>query len=118
MLVKVGDRWFSPEVGKPIMLVLSKWDKDFISRMAPEATRYATFHDDDPMTAEQCVDWMADIDADAKRKRKPLPVDLDADAKRKRKPLPVEELVGAKHDIVHKTLGIARAAKVAKRKGT
>jgi hypothetical protein len=58
MKVKVGDTWFEPEVGSPVMVVLSDADKLNIANMAPMATKYAEFADTEEMTVEAKLAWM------------------------------------------------------------
>lgn len=58
MRIKIGDTWHEAEPGKAIMVELSDDDKSNLSRMAPEATKYAVFTDDDPRTREQKLEWM------------------------------------------------------------
>lgn len=59
MRVKVGDDWFESEVGAPIMIELGAQDKVNIKNMLPSATKYAIFVDEDLLTREQKLDWMA-----------------------------------------------------------
>ncbi len=49
MRVKVGDCWFTPAKGVPVMIELTDADKRSIARMAPEVTRYAVVVDGDPL---------------------------------------------------------------------
>lgn len=56
MKVKVGGTFFDSSV-TPVMVVLSQEDKDNISNMSPEASRYASFPDDFG-TSFDMVEWM------------------------------------------------------------
>lgn len=61
MRVKVGDTWYEPEDGQPIMVTLSDDDKRNILNMAPGAGRYAVFTDKDsgiPEHKEAMIKWM------------------------------------------------------------
>ena len=58
MRVKVGHWWFAPSKDLPVMVELTEQDKWNIAHMAPEATKYACFADDDPMDEEQKKQWM------------------------------------------------------------
>ena len=49
MRVKVGDCWFEPTKGVPVMVELAEVDKANIAKMTPDATRYAVFVDGDPL---------------------------------------------------------------------
>lgn len=60
MRVKIGDKWFSCELGQPIMVELTPGDKTNIANMHPNAKRYAVFHDDEPTTKDEKFAWMAD----------------------------------------------------------
>ncbi len=44
MKIKIGDKIFDPN-DEPIMLILDKKDKENISNMLPEATKYCAFPD-------------------------------------------------------------------------
>lgn len=59
MRVKVGDTWFEPGPGVPVMIEMNESDRSNIANMSPEATRYAIFERDD-MTPEQASAWMDD----------------------------------------------------------
>jgi hypothetical protein len=56
MRVKVGNEWFEAKEGQPIMIDLSEADKANIANMAPEATKYAVF--DDNQTSDEKLAWM------------------------------------------------------------
>lgn len=56
MRVKVGSEWFEAKDGQPIMVELSEADKTNIANMAPEATKYAVF--DDNQTSDEKLAWM------------------------------------------------------------
>lgn len=58
MRVKIGSNWFQPGPGQPVMVELSEADKRNITNMLPEASRYAEFHDDSPMTRAEREEWM------------------------------------------------------------
>lgn len=60
MRVKVGDQWFEPAEGQPVMVELTKQDKMNIANMVPEATRYALFDDADDRTVKDKLAWMDD----------------------------------------------------------
>lgn len=53
MRVKALGVWIEAEAGEPIMVELTAADRANIADMAPEATRYALFADDENMTREQ-----------------------------------------------------------------
>ena len=44
MIVKVGDRFISGE-DEPVMIILTETDKENISNMLPDATKYCVFPD-------------------------------------------------------------------------
>jgi hypothetical protein len=48
MKVKVGDKIYDSE-SEPIMVILSESDKENISNMLPEATKYCSFPDKIPL---------------------------------------------------------------------
>ncbi len=58
MRIKVGDKWFEATPDEPIMIELTKADRSNLNNMAPEATKYAVFHDRDKRTKEQKLEWM------------------------------------------------------------
>jgi len=58
MRVKVGDKWFEPKVGQPVMVVLSEREKQQIAGMPAENRRYAQFHDDDALSHTAMLAWM------------------------------------------------------------
>lgn len=58
MRIKVGDTWYEPEKGQPIMVELMPKDRENIKNMAPGFTCYAVFTDDDELTNEQKLEWM------------------------------------------------------------
>lgn len=58
MRVKVGDKWFAAEPGRPIMVELKNGDKENIVNMHPDAACYALFDDADKTTAEEKLAWM------------------------------------------------------------
>lgn len=58
MRIKVGGIWHEAEPGKAVMVEFTDDDKRNIARMAPEATKYAVFTDDDGRTREQKLEWM------------------------------------------------------------
>jgi len=58
MRVKVGDRWFEPSPGEPIMVEMNSAAKALIRNMRPQDYRLAYFHADDPMTVEEREAWM------------------------------------------------------------
>lgn len=53
MRVKIGDKWFEPTIGQPVMIELTQQDKANIDNMHPDATRYAIFDDDDDRSSER-----------------------------------------------------------------
>lgn len=58
MRVKIDDFWHEVSATKPIMIELTENDKYNISNMAHDATKYAIFHDNEPMTKEEKMEWM------------------------------------------------------------
>lgn len=59
MRVKIGDQWFAVAAGQPIMIELTPGDRQNITNMAPDATRYALFPEVEPrMTREEKEAWM------------------------------------------------------------
>lgn len=66
MQVKVGSIWYRAEPGQPVMLYLEPQDRANIENMHPEATRYAAFHEDEPMNREERREWVED-------RRPPIP---------------------------------------------
>ena len=48
MKVKIGDKIYDSEV-EPIMVILSKSDRENISNMLPDATKYCSFPDGEPI---------------------------------------------------------------------
>lgn len=57
MRFKVGDAWFSPELGKPLMVELDDHEKRHLAELG-SANRYACFDTDDGMTVEERESWM------------------------------------------------------------
>lgn len=58
MRIKVGGTWYDSSPGQPIMVFLEEIDKENISSMHPEATRYAEFHSQETMSIEEKMEWM------------------------------------------------------------
>ena len=58
MRVKIGDVWHEPTGGSPVMIELNESDRRNLANMAPSATRYASFADDETMTADEKIVWM------------------------------------------------------------
>lgn len=58
MRVKIGDQWFEPTPGAAIMLEIDAYSRGHIAHMAPDATKYAVFSDDDPRTDAEKREWM------------------------------------------------------------
>lgn len=58
MIVKVGDKLYDSNE-QPIMLILSKKDKELIMNMAPWATKYCSFPEGS--TEEDIKKWMSDL---------------------------------------------------------
>ena len=58
MRVKVGNNWYKVELEQPIMVELTKQDKENISNMLPTATKYATFEEGTMLTEQNKIDWM------------------------------------------------------------
>lgn len=59
MKVKVGDVVYSSNE-MPIMVILTEDDKNNISNMLPEATRYAAFPDGHFKNQDVAIGWMLD----------------------------------------------------------
>ena len=60
MIVKVGDKIYDGDQ-EPVMVILSKQDKQNISNMAPEATKYCSYPDDGEWTKDsykKIIEWM------------------------------------------------------------
>jgi len=58
MRVKIGHWWYEPTSMLPVMIELTEQDKQNLANMAPEATKYACFADDDPLDEEGRKQWM------------------------------------------------------------
>lgn len=58
MRVKVGDVWYEATPEAPIMVELTKRDKDNIVEMIDSARKYAIFADGDTRSKDQMLDWM------------------------------------------------------------
>ena len=60
MRVKVGDSWYSPEVGSPIMVELTNEDKTDIGSMSCDLSKYAIFEDNDKNfdARDKRIAWM------------------------------------------------------------
>lgn len=58
MRVKWGDQWIEAKPDLPIMIELTKKDRENISNMHADATRYACFDDADTTTTEEKLAWM------------------------------------------------------------
>lgn len=58
MRVKVGDTWYEPQPGQPVMVELNAMDKANIARMLPAAHKYAAFSETDGLTLEQRWAWV------------------------------------------------------------
>ena len=58
MRVKIADTWFAVTPTTPIMVELSESDRRNIANMAPDATKYASFHADSFPSVGARNDWM------------------------------------------------------------
>lgn len=58
MRIKVGDKWYDPEPGQPIMVVLSELDKQNLASMKSADDKYASFSDQDTMSQAEMLKWM------------------------------------------------------------
>lgn len=58
MRVKIGETWFSCELGRSIMIELEERDKQNITAMHPDAHYYALFDDAETSTKEGKLAWM------------------------------------------------------------
>jgi len=58
MRIRIGDMWFRPKKGYPIAVELDERDKELIRDMG-DATRYALFAEDETMSTEERMAWMA-----------------------------------------------------------
>ena len=60
MRVKVGDRWFSQEINRPIMVELTNQDKIDIGSTPVDLSKYAIFEDNDKNfdTRDKRLAWM------------------------------------------------------------
>ncbi|CAN5773927.1 hypothetical protein BH11PSE6_BH11PSE6_01760 [soil metagenome] len=59
MRVKVGNIWHTASKAHPIMVELNSNDRNNIANMAPLATKYALFADDDQSTVDEKRAWMS-----------------------------------------------------------
>lgn len=59
MKIKIGSEIFDAEK-QPIMVILTKEDKDNIANMHPMATRYACFPDNCGMSKDEMPQWMVE----------------------------------------------------------
>lgn len=53
MRIKIGNKWFESKIDQPIMVEFTPKDKVNVARMHPEATCYAEFADDDPISKDE-----------------------------------------------------------------
>ena len=58
MRIKIKDVWFDVTPDTPIMVELTKEDKNHINNMLPSATKYACFSDSSPLNSKQKSHWM------------------------------------------------------------
>lgn len=58
MRVKVGDRWHEVTPDAALCVELTEADRRNIANMAPWATKYAAFADDDPRDRDAKMKWM------------------------------------------------------------
>lgn len=58
MRVKVGDIWYQCTSDQPIMVELTPTDRENITNMHPDATKYAQFGDDSKLTQDEMREWM------------------------------------------------------------
>lgn len=72
MKIKIGDKWYAPEKGQPVMIVLSEQDKANIKGMHPNATKYALASDDEFENPSLFLEWMDDEESD-----EPVPNTID-----------------------------------------
>lgn len=57
MRVKIGNEWFEPKAGCPIMVELTSGDKWNITHLAPLVMQYPSFSGDEPMDEKQRAQW-------------------------------------------------------------
>jgi len=57
MKIKIGDKIYTTEEHGPLMVILSKQDKDNITRMLPECQRYCQFQETEH-TIEEIEEFM------------------------------------------------------------
>ena len=60
MRVKVGNKVYDGE-NEPIMVILTDQDKENITNMHPECTKYCMHPVEDQWTAEAIKEWMRDV---------------------------------------------------------
>ena len=58
MRVKIGTRWHEVASDSALCVELTEADRRNIAAMAPDATKYAVFSDDDPRSSAEKFDWM------------------------------------------------------------
>jgi len=60
MRVRIGNTWYAPEDGTPIMVTLTPMDRLIINHMSPMDNVYAVFSEGDEktMTQEDKIAWM------------------------------------------------------------
>lgn len=63
MKVKVGNKVYDGEQ-EPVMVILSKWEKEQIANMDPTSTKYCVYPDKEEWTSnnyEKIKTWMKEI---------------------------------------------------------
>lgn len=63
MKIKAGNKTYDGEK-EPVMVILSPGEREQIENMAPEATKYCVYPDDEELTKDdfkKIKEWMADV---------------------------------------------------------
>ena len=60
MRVKLNNTWHDVAPGQPLAVELTDADRCNIAQMLPEASRYAVFSADEPMTRDEMRAWIAE----------------------------------------------------------
>lgn len=58
MRVKIGARWHEVASDNALCVELTEADRRNIAAMAPNATKYAVFSEDDARTSAEKLEWM------------------------------------------------------------
>lgn len=58
MRVKIGNTWYECTIDQPIMVELTPTDRELISNMHADATKYAVFDDNSKLSQDEKRQWM------------------------------------------------------------